>query len=484
MLTPLRFAVLTVAGLGLNAAHAALEEAPCRLTTDSLPAVFAQCATLTVPLDPTAAEGPTIALAVARIPALTATPKPEPLVLINGGPGGSGIDLYLQARAAFEPIRRDRDIVLVDQRGTGRSRAGLTCTVPEELELETAGPEFLEASVASCLGELTADPRFFTTSVAVGDLERLREALDVEQWNLYGISYGTRVAQHYLRRYPERVRAVVLDGVVPAELVLGPDTAGNAQAALGRVFARCAEDSACASRFGALATSFADLRERFATDSVTVELADNTGVPAPRTLTAPQFQAVIRLMSYAAPTIALLPLVIDEADKGNYAPLAAQADLLVASVTDSLSFPMHNAVVCTEDRPFFAAADSEAPPDAGYLGSAIVEALVAICSAWPVGVRDADLDAPVESDGPVLLLSGELDPVTPPEYAERAVRGGLANARHLIAPGQGHGVAAVGCMPRLIRDFLALPVPGALAAECLETEVPTPFFVGFHGPAP
>jgi pimeloyl-ACP methyl ester carboxylesterase len=484
MRTPFRFAALLLAASACSAARGALEESACRLETGSLPAVFAQCATLTVPLDSASPAGPTLALSVARIPALTATPAPDPLVLVNGGPGGSGIDLYLQARAAFEPVHRDRDIVLLDQRGTGRSLAGLGCSIPAELTLETAGPEELRSAVVACLEQLEADPRFFTTSAAVRDLEQLRAALGVEQWNLYGISYGTRVAQHYLRRYPERVRSVVLDGIVPAALALGPDTAGNAHAMLERVFARCAQDPSCSARYGALAAKFMDLRQRFAAQSMTVELSDPVSSAWESVaLVEAHFQAVVRLMSYAAPTIALLPLVLDEAYKGNYVPLAAQSEVLVASVADSLSFAMHNSVVCTEDRPFFTPGDAEREPEP-YLGATIVDALVTICSVWPGGVQDADFKAAVVSDRPVLLLSGELDPVTPPEYAERVMRAGLTNARHLVAPGQGHGVAAVGCAPRLIREFLAAPSPSALAAECLEAEVPTPFFLGFHGPGP
>jgi pimeloyl-ACP methyl ester carboxylesterase len=200
-----------------------------------------------------------------------------------------------------------------------------------------------------------------------------------------------------------------------------------------------------------------------------------------RVLAEPELQAVIRLMSYSAPTIALLPLIIDEAKKGNYAPLAAHADIVIESLEESLSFPMHNAVACTEDRPFFPA-EASASASSAYLGASIVDALVGICSKWPVGVRDDDLAIPVESDRPVLLLSGELDPATPPEYAERVMRAGLSNARHLVAPGQGHGIAQVGCVPRLIGEFLAAPNPDALQASCLEEEVPTPFFLGFHGP--
>ena len=480
---PLRLATLLAAAALAAPALGALEEFPCRLQARALPAAFAECAMLAVPVDYADPSGPALELAVARIPALTATPAPDPLVLINGGPGGSGIDLYLQARAAFEPVRRDRDIVLVDQRGTGRSRAGLACEIPGDLALETAGAEELRAAVERCRDAVDADPRFFTTSVAVRDLEAVRRAYGAAQWNIYGISYGTRVAQHYLRLYPQHVRSVILDGVVPAELVLGPDSAGNAQASLDRVLVRCARAPACAERFGALDEKFAALRARFAAAAVGVEIPDpRAAAPVTRTLGEAHFQAVVRLMSYAAPTIALLPLVIDEAYAGNYAPLAAQAGILIESLAESLSFPMHNSVVCAEDAPYFR---RDATAERGdYLGNSIVASLTAICAVWPRGVRDDTLAAAVESAVPALLLSGELDPVTPPEYAERVAAAGLSNARHLVAPGHGHGIATVGCVPRLMRDFLAAAEPAALDGRCLEAEAPMPFFLGFHGPAP
>jgi pimeloyl-ACP methyl ester carboxylesterase len=477
LLPPLAAAILW-AGPG-----AALETHGCRLAQAGLPAAFAECFELEVPLDYGDPDSPTIRLAAARVSALTATPAADPLLLINGGPGGSGIDLYLQTHAAFEPARRDRDIVLLDQRGTGRSRAGLDCDVPDDLELETATPEDLGVAVDRCLDQFDNDPRWFTTSVAVRDLERLRAALEVERWNIYGVSYGTRVAQHYLRQYPQHTRAVILDGTVPADLALGPDVAPNAQAALEQVFARCAAEQACAERFGRLDEKFAALRERFAAGPVTVEFADpRTGEPATVELGTERFQAVVRLMSYAAPTIALLPLVIDETFAGHYEPLAAQSSLVIDSLGDSLSFAMHNTVVCAEDAPFFASG-AGADSSAFYLGNSIVSGLEAICARWPRGPLDEDFKRPLASDRPVLLLSGEYDPVTPPSYAER-VAAGLTNAREVVAPGQGHGVVAIGCVPRIVRDFLEQPEPAEVATECLEHEPPTPFFLSFQGPAP
>ncbi len=483
-----------LAGLLLAAAApvGALEFEGCRLERDGLPAAFAECATLAVPEDPADPDSEPLDLFVARVRSLNANPAPVPLLLINGGPGGSSVDLYLQTRAAFGPTLRDRDIVLLDQRGTGRSLSGLSCDTPEGLELETATASELSAAVETCIAEFPRDPALFTTSIAVRDIEALREALGIDQWNIYGVSYGTRVAQHYLKRFEDRVRAVILDGVVPAELTLGPDIARDAQAALDALFDRCAGTPECSERFGDLQAKFRSLLDRFENDSIEIMIADPvTGDPALFELAGIHLQSVVRLMSYADTTAALLPLVIDEAFKGNYEPLAAQADLLIESVSDSLGFAMHNSVVCTEDVPFFPAVDDldndgvagGTAAAAPYLGTTIVDGLATICATWPTGLRDPDFSEPVVSARPVLLLSGENDPVTPPAYADR-VAAGLSNARHLVGAGKGHGLAAVGCTPLLMRNFLLDTDPAALDAGCLERERPMPFFMNFQGPAP
>jgi pimeloyl-ACP methyl ester carboxylesterase len=470
--------------LHASGSAATLEEKPCRLLMESVPAAFGQCATLSVPLDYDAPDGATLELFVARIPALTANPASDPLVLINGGPGGSSVDLYLQLRSAFEPIRRTRDIVLLDQRGTGRSLLGLDCELSEDFALETATPGEIRAAVAACIAAFPNDPRFFTTSVAVRDLDRLRETLGVESWNLYGISYGTRVGQHYLRRYGERVRTLILDGVVPAELPLGPAIATDAQHALDAIFARCAASAPCAARFADLPAQFAELRARFAGQSVEVIVNDPvTGEPESVELREVELQSVVRLMSYGDATAALLPLIIEQAWLGNYGPLAAQAEMQVQAVTESLGFAMHNSVICTEDAPWF---PEDISPDAAlpYLGTIVLDGLRAICDAWPAGVIDADFRQPVASDRPVLLLSGEHDPVTPPTYAERIIASGLSNARHIVGRAQGHGLAIVGCVPELIADFVESADPAAPDTGCLDREPPLPFFLSFQGPSP
>jgi pimeloyl-ACP methyl ester carboxylesterase len=468
-------ALTTLPALGLAQDSAWLGDGRCRLAADSVPAAYGRCGTLEVPLDPAAPTGPKLELFIARLGGFSPEPRPDPLLLISGGPGQSTVDMYLQLRGAFELARRDRDIILVDQRGTGRSAAGFACEVPDDLSLDTAAPEELNRVIDGCVAELDHDPRFYTTSVAVQDLERVRAALGVEQWNVYGVSYGTRVAQHYLRRYPERVRSVVLDGVVPPPLALGPDVAREAQRALEQIFARCAADAHCGTRFAALPQLFAEVLERLDAGA-----ADETDPPP---ISALELRTLVRFMSYSAATVALLPVLISEAHAGNYAPLAGQARTLLRELPESLSFPMSNSVMCAEDAPYVTET-ATGGLDATYLGTGIMDGIELICARWPVGPVDADFKTPVESGVPVLLLSGEYDPITPPSYAERVQSEGLRNSAHLIGRGQGHGLIGIGCVPRLLRSFLEKPAPAELDASCLEREPPTPFFLSLLGPAP
>lgn len=445
---------------------------------------YAQCAALEVPLDPEVPEGGEFELFVARIPAQVANPQPDPLLLIAGGPGQSTVDFYMQMRGAFGPVRRDRDIILVDQRGTGRSAAGFQCELPDDIDFQIADEGDLDDLVADCLASLERDPRFFTTSVAVRDLDAVRRGLGVDRWNIYGASYGTRVAQHYLRRYPEHVRTVVLDGVVPPTLMLGPDIAINAQSALDRIFERCARDAGCATRFGDLASAFDGVMSRIQESPVSVEprvLA--TGEIEETLVTEEYLMGVTRLFSYSDASAALLPLIIDEAASGRFEMLLAQAQLIQDDLERALSFPMHNSVICSEDYPFETVRSSARYEDA-YLGTSIVDAMNTICTQWPRGVVDGDFKEPLVSAHPVLLLSGSNDPATPSRYAEDVIAEGLSGALHLVASGQGHGMAPIGCVPDLMQEFIEAAATEELDAACLDRVIPAPFFLSAAGPGP
>jgi len=485
----MKFCVLTAAAaicllaVGVDAQTLALSD--CRITAGpAFPSIKARCGEFERPLDPDNPGGETIYLNVAVVPALTLDPAPDPVVPIAGGPGQASTRFYASVPQAFEYLRRERDIVLLDQRGTGES-APLTCSEDEDAVLgEVTTEQSLEA-VQDCLDTLPHDPRFFTTSVAVGDLEALREALGYERFNLYGISYGSRVAQHFARRYPDSTRTLILDGVVPPQIALGPAIASEAQAALEHIFARCAEDQLCAETFGDLAAKANDLRARLAEDAVTVTLPHPmSGLPETVAIGADEFAGAIRLLSYHPTTVALIPLLIDQANAGNVVPLAAQYLTIRDSLADSLNGGMHNAVVCTEDAPYFdnETVTSEALADT-YLGPDILDALQTVCSIWPAGILDEDFKIPLATDIPVLLLSGEVDPITPPAYASLAAVD-LDNALLLTGRLQGHGMAPRGCTNEVMAEFVAEADPQSLDTECFERQFAMPFFLDFSGPSP
>jgi pimeloyl-ACP methyl ester carboxylesterase len=482
--SPLRAILLLLIASTAASAAGAVEFAPCELRgSGGLGRVAAECGQLNVAEDPDRPDGPRLNLYVARIRALAANPAPDAFTVINGGPGASSVSLYVDLQGAFAGIRRDRDIILLDQRGTGRS-APLECPLLEEAAQEFDVEE-VQRAARSCLDALTQDPRFYTTTAAVGDLEALRRALGYARWNLYGVSYGTRVAQHYLRRFPEAVRTLVLDGVAPPDQPLGPDIALNAQIALDAIMARCAEDPGCTAAFPDLPMQFQQFGARLKAAPVDLQVAHPvTGRSEPFSLGYGHFAMAVRLLSYAPETAALIPLMVAEAARGNYLPVATQAMRIERDLGEAISFGMHNSVVCTEDAPFYGdLAPLRAALQAAYLGDDQVRALEAICTLWPQGALDPDFREPVASARPVLLLSGEFDPVTPPEYAERAaVR--LSNSRHLIARGQGHGVAARGCLPTVIGDFVAAGRLDDLDTACMERLTGDPFFIDLMGPPP
>ena len=337
--------------IGLQAA--ALELQDCRISAGpGYPGIKARCGTFARPLDPADPDGEQLELRVAVVPALDLEPEPDPLVPLAGGPGGSAIQFYSGYAAAFEPVRRERDILLLDQRGTGES-ARMDCPIDDDIIEGQYTDEQTLAFTQACLEQLPHDPRFFTTSVAVADLEALREALGYPALNLLGTSYGSRVAQHFARRYPESTRTVVLDGVVPPQLSLGPDIALEAQRAVDEIFARCEEDAACSEAFPEIDLDFAALRARLDEGPVVVALSDPvTGGPEQVTFGRNELAAAIRLLAYQPRSIAIVPLTVHEAANGNLVPLAAQFQLTVSSLADALALGMHNSVMCTEDLPF------------------------------------------------------------------------------------------------------------------------------------
>ncbi|MCP4301908.1 MAG: alpha/beta hydrolase [Gammaproteobacteria bacterium] len=460
-----------------------LEE--CRISNGpGSPSMKARCGTILRPLDPTGTVPGEIALRVAVVPALNLTPEPDPFVPIAGGPGQGTVQFYTAYSWAFEDVRRNRDILLVDQRGTGES-SRMDCPVDDDLVEGQYSTELTIEHTNACLEQLPFDPRYFTTSVAVADLEAVRKALGYPSLNLYGVSYGTRVAQHFARRYPGSTRTVVLDGVVPPQISLGPEIATESQRAVDNILARCAADTSCSERFPRIQDTFERVVAELKRSPVLISVPHpNTGRPETITFGGGELAVAIRLLAYHPSSIALLPLLINEAGNGHYVPLASQYKMTMVAMSDTLSLGMHNAIMCAEDFPFYDKTRIDYEDiEASYMGVLQLDALEAICSVWPEGPIDPEFKTPLVTDLPVLLLSGDADPITPPRYAEMAAVD-FANARHLVGKYQGHGQITVGCTRRLVAKFVAAADPASLDAECLDRSFVMPFFLDFSGPQP
>jgi pimeloyl-ACP methyl ester carboxylesterase len=387
-----------------------------------------------VPENWDAPDGRKIDLKLALLASTAAAPPADPVVLIAGGPGQAATEAWPQATSSFAAMREKRNMIVLDQRGTGGSNA-LTCARSGDESESAYDLDRVRAETKACLDKVSAhaDPRFYTTTMALRDLEALREALGKPRFNLVGVSYGTRVAQQYAKTYPDAVRSVILDSAVPNDNVLGSDFAGNLDAALKAQFAVCAADAKCAKAFGDPWANLEKLRAGLREKSVEVSYRDPVDNAQKTMRVGPEtLAALARMYAYMPETGALLPLGIARAVAGDYAPLAGQAQMLGMQMKSLADNAMQLSVICSEDADRLAARESDAGT---LLGAKFVDVLKAQCGIWPHGTRPADFNAPLTGDVPVLILGGEFDPVTPPRYAEAIVKT-LPKGRVLIAKGK------------------------------------------------
>ncbi|MEG0184427.1 MAG: alpha/beta hydrolase, partial [Stenotrophomonas sp.] len=460
---------------------------PCTLTTVGASVnVEAQCATLQVPEDRARPDGRRIDLRIAWLESgSSGASQPDPVFFLAGGPGQAASEVAVIVDTALRQVRKQRDIFLIDQRGTGGSNP-LSCLGADGKDLpmdEEAAPseallrDYAERCAASLKGH--ADPRFYTTSEAIADLDAVRQALGVATVNLIGGSYGTRVAQRYAQAFPQHTRSIVIDGVVPNDLVVGGDFANTFDNAITLQSEQCRKDAVCSKRFPTdTREQLRSVVETLRRAPVTVDYRDpGTNAPRQDVLTPDSVVGLAFAFSYVPQYSSLLPLVLDEAAQGRYAPLASLARGATRSMDFQINRGMQWSVICSEDAPRY-----QAPPASpgSLVGPEVARAFFAACPVWPHKPAPAAVSTPLKTDLPVLLLSGELDPVTPPRYAEQVLKG-LPNGRALVARGQGHGTLSAGCMPRLLGQFIDTTDAKALDAGCLDTLSYVPAFTSFNG---
>jgi len=448
----------------------------CVLTSPSGRQVDARCGTLTIPEDRSNPSGRQIELHVAVIPAIKRNHQSDPLFLLAGGPGQSAIEEYPAVIGLLFNIHEDRDIVLVDQRGTGESNP-LRCLTPEDEDLDE--DEVLE-KLKSCPASLDADLRFYNTEIAMTDLDEVRSALGYDKINIYGASYGTRAALTYLRMFPEHVRTVTLDAVVDPSFILFMDAAGDGQSALDNFFARCEADDACKTTFPNLRNEFDELLKRVEETPAEITIPHPlTNKPLELTVTNQVIGNMVFNTLYAPEIVTTLPLSIHEAYANeNYVPLISQAFLVNAGLYDGMFY----AVACTEDAPLISSDEAAQLSEGSAFGDRTVD-FADVCAEWQKGTVSPQFREPVVSDVPALILSGDSDPITPPWHAEKVTEH-LTNDLHLVFSGMGHGNISNNCSIDIFESFIENASIEGLDTSCVESVEPPPFFVDFSGPHP
>lgn len=446
-----------------------------------------RCGTYSVVEDREAEQPRMIALKVMVIPAVNPKPKQDPIFFLAGGPGQAASEVGPMLFLQLNKLRKDRDIVLVDQRGTGSSNP-LDCDMdlPEFYDMKVSLQQMAELQATTfkkCLQEYDADPRFYTTPIAMDDLNAVRLALGYGKINILGGSYGTRAALVYMRQYPESIRSVVLDGVVPLTMRLPHFIARDAARALQLMFDDCALSIDCSTTFPQLRSHLDDLLQQLSQQPAEVTLLHpRTGDAIASVIHAETIMRIIRAVLYSEELSSLLPLAIEQAYQGNFQTLATMAGFF-DSEQMGISIGMMNSVLCSEDMSSGAQQHPGPEEENSMFGINILADLRAICEFWPKGTIPDNYFEPVKSDIPVLLTSGELDPVTPPIWGEEAAAT-LSRSKHIVVTGVGHGTLTHGCMEDLIAQFIEQPDPQQVISSCLDKIQRPPFFYSTAGPVP
>jgi len=450
--------VVFIAAIVVGWSTTEAEGESCRVTGVS---EAARCLRVDVPESP---AGRKLHLKVVVLPALGPAPHREPLLLIQGGPGVAG-SLMAPNFAQRQVLRDRRALVFFDQRGTAGSGA-LSCAFLGRYNF--LGALFPADHVSACRRALSrkADLDAYTNSTSADDLEAIRKALGAETWSLAGYSFGTRLAQTYARRYPSRVRAVVLDGVVPFDADLTADLAPAMEHSLDYVATRCEKSDECRGRFPEVKRSLVRIAEKLESAPVTVQVNDTAGRTLSGSFTRWDFVYAVRGMMYG-PMAAFLPLWVQHAERtGDFSAFAQVYWQRSRWVGDSTSLALHLGVYCSEDLPFIDSTEAVRRAQGTLIGPRYYQEYRAGCASWPMPRASVEMRMPWRSDIPVLLLSGERDPVTPPEYGERVARG-LTRSRHIVIRGGGHSEQSP-CKTQVVASFLADPLQRIPEKTCLD----------------
>lgn len=433
--------------------------------------IQAQCGWLQVYEDRATHSGRTIQLYVAVIKAQNEHPAPDPIFWISGGPGGAATDpeWISYIISLLGAANQQRDIVLVDQRGTGLSNK-MTCPQPFD-------PASQAESLQSCLEDIDSDTGAYTTSWAMDDLDDVRAALGYDRINLYGGSYGATAIQVYILRYGSHVRTATLDGGSLLEVPMFERWPLTSQAALEKMFIRCEIDPDCQSAFPNLREKFTAVLTRLDQEPVTLPIKDNSGQPV--VLTSDLFRVIVHKALTSTPTVVAVPKFVDLVYREDWNGLAVfSAQFEESNAGAPIWLVMNLNILCFEDWAKMRPAELLEASAGSYMNPASVRTLTVpekICNVLPHPKSEALYGSLKKSSIPILLFNGDSDPQDPPEnVADFKQR--YPNSLALVAPGQAHGFTGIPCRASIVADFIERGSIKGISTGCLE-QVELPAFI-------
>lgn len=462
-------AALVVASWAGGAAAAPLQRTSCYLDGFEAPV---QCVSMTVPLDYDAPNGETLKIIAAIVPATTAKHAPDPLFVFAGGPGQAATGMAPWLDSAFKPTRRERDIVLFDIRGTGMSGAP---DCPFSLTSDGEPTAAMKRDAAACAAKVGPKGMFYSSREVVEDIERLRVALGYAKINLWGGSFGTRVAQHYTRFYGAHVRAAVLDAATPVGDSIFVSAPRYGQAALDLMFDDCAKDRACAAAFPNVRADFDLILKRAEVAPIVVDAIDpRDGNMRRSVIDRDGVVGYVRGPLYAGFTRSVAPYAIAQGAKGNFGPLMAMGSATGEWSAETMSLASMLGIICGEDQERARGADPGAM-SFGFMRDSYVRAFSTACSVWPYRPLSPEMTRAFSSAVPAMAISGVADPVTPPASGEATLK--MFGARvHVVIPSGFHTNSSNRCVADLIASFLHDPATGGRDHACV-TRIAKPRFI-------
>lgn len=417
-------------------------------------------------------SGRRIALKIVVFPAMGTDKAPDPLFYIPGGPGSSATEDAPYIAKDFAKVRERRDVVFVDQRGTGGSNP-LNCEFFDPADLQSyLGHWNPPAQVRKCREQLEskADLRLYVTSIAMDDLDDVRAALGYKQINIWGGSYGTRAGQTYIKRHGKNVRSAILHGVSPTSQFMPVDFPQHTERALNGVLDECAADAACRAAFPDLRAEVKAVLEKLISGPVEAEVK-NGDKTAKVKLSRDLAGEAVRYMLYQSGGASRIPLFLHLAAHGNFTPLAEAALYYRQQIVATGATGMYISVTCAEDLPWIAPGVGERNGQNTFLGDYRLRQQREVCALWPRGDIPKDYAKSVRSDVPVLIYTGQWDPVTPPMYGDQISKT-LPNSLHVVVPSGGHGfggLEGLDCITRLTTDFINKGTTRGLDTSCTKS---------------